>query len=136
MNPPSNNQSAGGGQLPATDLSPAPPAPMIENGVATSPPVAVPAVPSGQTAPPIMPTIPLPLLATPRSGVQSATNPINPSLGFQVADDKDVIEPEWINKAKAIVAQTGDDPYRQTEELTVFKADYMQKRYNKTIKLK
>jgi hypothetical protein len=137
MNPPSNNQPAGGGQLSATDLPLAPPAPMIENGVATSPPVAVPTVPYAQGAQAsTMPTIPLPLPAAPQSGGQPVINPINPSLGFQVADDKDIIEPEWVNKAKAIVAQSGDDPYRQSEELTIFKADYMQKRYNKTIKLK
>ena len=50
--------------------------------------------------------------------------------GFEV-----LIEKEWVVKAKQIVEKTKDNPYNQNKELTVFKADYMKKRYNKTIKL-
>jgi hypothetical protein len=53
----------------------------------------------------------------------------------QVIDDGDLIEKEWVNKAKQIVARNRSDPYKQSEELMVLRADYMQKRYNKTIKL-
>jgi general stress protein 26 len=49
--------------------------------------------------------------------------------------DKDLIEKEWVNKAKAIVERTQEDPYKQSEDLTVLKADYMKKQFNKTIKL-
>lgn len=98
----------------------------------------VPAAQTTQLAP--MTTIPLP---PPASIPASAIIPQTPAAvnhtatpSFQVADDKDVIEPEWVHKAKAIVRTTTDDPYKQSEELTVFKADYMQKRYNKTVKLK
>ena len=52
-----------------------------------------------------------------------------------VADDQDLIEKEWVAKAKQIIEKTRDDPHQQSQELTVFKNDYMQKRYNKTIKL-
>ena len=55
--------------------------------------------------------------------------------GGQSIDDGDLIEKEWVEKAKAIVDRNRYDPYKQNEELTVFKADYMQKRYNKSIKL-
>lgn len=51
------------------------------------------------------------------------------------ADDADLIEKEWVTKAKQIVERTRDDPYKQSEDLTLFKADYMQKRYGKTIKV-
>lgn len=50
-------------------------------------------------------------------------------------DDGDLIEKEWVIKAKQIVESNRDDPFKQSEELTVFKADYLQKRYNKTIKV-
>jgi hypothetical protein len=50
-----------------------------------------------------------------------------------VADDGDVIEKEWVEKAKQIVMRTRQDPYNQNRELHKFKADYLQKRYNKTI---
>ena len=53
----------------------------------------------------------------------------------QLAQDKDLIEREWVDKAKHIVENTRDDPFKQNEELTNLKADYMKKQFNKTIKL-
>ncbi|MEI6755957.1 MAG: hypothetical protein WCK80_03035 [bacterium] len=52
-----------------------------------------------------------------------------------VKDDGDLIEKEWVDKAKQIVEKTRSDPYKQSEELTVMKADYMKKRYGKDIKV-
>lgn len=51
------------------------------------------------------------------------------------AADADVIEQEWIDKAKEVVAATSDDPYKQVLGLNSVKADYMKKRYDKDIKL-
>ena len=55
----------------------------------------------------------------------------------QISDDHaregDIIEKVWINKAKAIIAQTQDDPFIQKNEMSRVKADYIQKRFNKTI---
>lgn len=53
----------------------------------------------------------------------------------QIADDTDLIEKEWVYKAKEIVGRTRNDPYKQNEALHQLKADYMKKRYNKSIKL-
>jgi hypothetical protein len=50
------------------------------------------------------------------------------------AADNDLIEKEWVLKAKEIVAKTSTDPYTQQKEIEKFKADYMKKRYNKTIR--
>ena len=50
-----------------------------------------------------------------------------------VAEDADLIEKEWVQKAKDIVAQTHGDPYRQNKEINKIKADYIKKRYNKDI---
>lgn len=52
-----------------------------------------------------------------------------------IADDADLIEKEWVEIAKSIVARTAHDPHVQNKEMTRFKADYMKKRYNKDIKL-
>lgn len=52
-----------------------------------------------------------------------------------IADDTDLIEKEWVMKAKEIVARTRHDPYQQNKQVEGFKADYMKKRYNKDIKL-
>jgi hypothetical protein len=49
------------------------------------------------------------------------------------AQDTDLIEKQWVDRAKAIVAQTQDDPYRQNNEMSKMKADYIKKRFNKTI---
>ena len=52
-----------------------------------------------------------------------------------VADDNDLIEQEWVHKAKAIVERTHDDPYLQNKEINQFKADYIGKRYKREIKV-
>ena len=62
--------------------------------------------------------------------VKSTTLPVVP----MTADDGDLIEKGWVEKAKKIVESFREDPHRQSMELTLFKADYMQKRYNKIIK--
>ena len=83
-------------------------------------------------------TIPLPSLpldstvAAPPAGTSAV--PIQ-NAALLADDDKDLIEKEWVDKAKQIVERTRDDPYKQSEELTVFKADYIKKRYGKTIKV-
>lgn len=52
-----------------------------------------------------------------------------------IADDSDLIEKEWVAKAKHIVERTRDDPYLQTKEINKMKADYLKKRYAKDIVL-
>jgi hypothetical protein len=49
------------------------------------------------------------------------------------AGDVDLIEKEWVEKAKQIVEHTMDDPYSQQEALGQMKADYMKKRYNRDV---
>lgn len=90
---------------------------------------------AGAAPPPVLPTIPLPTPpATPAPPVAAAT-PSTQGNPAQASDDADLIEKEWVTKAKQIVEGTRDDPYKQSEELSVFKADYMKKRYNRTIKV-
>jgi hypothetical protein len=63
--------------------------------------------------------------------VQQATAQATPML----ADDADLIEKEWVVKAKQIVERTKNDPYTQSLEMNKFKAGYMKKRYNKDVKV-
>lgn len=65
----------------------------------------------------------------------TAVVPTTKPVVNDVKDDGDLIEKEWVDKAKKIVETNSHDPYKQSEELTVFKADYMKKRYNKNIKV-
>ncbi len=52
-----------------------------------------------------------------------------------LADDVDVIEKEWVEKAKKIVNATREDPYLQEKEVSKLQADYLQKRYGKQVKV-
>ena len=63
--------------------------------------------------------------------VSSTTTTVAPST----TQDQDLIEKEWVNKAKAIVEKTQNDPYQQSRELNYLRANYLQTQYNKNIKL-
>lgn len=53
-----------------------------------------------------------------------------------VADDVDVIEKAWVNRAKQIIKDTQDDPRRQEQEFEKLQIDYHKKRYGLDIKAK
>lgn len=122
---PSSNQAAGI-QLP-------PPVPQSPTNAATSIPQPASSntgqagITQQQTAPQIQAQTQV--QAQPAPGVAT-------TAALTASNDKDLIEKEWVNRAKAIVARTHSDPYKQSEELTLIKADYLKKRYNKVIKLK
>ncbi|HVX23813.1 MAG TPA: hypothetical protein VG992_00505 [Candidatus Saccharimonadales bacterium] len=107
------------------EMAPAQPEQAL-NPTAGAPIVAQPAGP--------LPAITLPpsLQQTPPAGDVSTTTRINVT---SVADDSSVNEKIWVAKAKEIVERTKEDPTQQSKELGVFKADYLQKRYNKVIKV-
>lgn len=125
-------------EQPSFDLPP--PAP--ENaGSLPNPELAAPPGPAGelpqraelpQSTPP-----PLPVTNDPvSSDGMLAGSPIAPAASTATppaADDADLIEKEWVEIAKAIVEHTKEDPYKQNQELTKFKADYIKKRYNKDL---
>ncbi|HEY8886367.1 MAG TPA: hypothetical protein VIM31_02590 [Candidatus Microsaccharimonas sp.] len=50
-----------------------------------------------------------------------------------VAGDEDVIEKEWVDKAKKIILETKDDPYGRTERVNELQKDYLRKRYSKEL---
>lgn len=50
------------------------------------------------------------------------------------ANDTDLIEKEWVEKAKQIVDHTRNDPHEQQRALAQMKAEYMKKRYNRDAK--
>jgi len=88
------------------------------------------AVSTPQTAPIPVPTNP---------AVTASPTPPDPSAQVKqtsvVADDVDLIEKEWVDRAKAIVEANQDDPHKQKSEISKVKAEYIQKRFNKTIKV-
>ena len=78
---------------------------------------------------PALPPLPVVLpTATPAQQVSHDTNPT-------VAADEDLIEKEWVEKAKKVVSDTKHDPYLQGKEVSKLQADYLKKRYGKTVNL-
>ena len=78
---------------------------------------------------PLPTSIPLP---QPVASQPSSVSPVVDDTPA-VAGDDDLIEKEWVDKAKKIIAETKDDPYRREREVSRLQADYLQKRYSKTI---
>lgn len=50
-----------------------------------------------------------------------------------VANDDDVIEKEWVDKAKQIITETRDDPYERSNRVNTLQKDYLKKRYGKEL---
>lgn len=53
----------------------------------------------------------------------------NPSI----AGDDDLIEKEWVEKAKKIVAETRDNPHQRDEAVNNLQVDYLRKRYGRKL---
>lgn len=83
----------------------------------------------GNAAAPMMPILPPPTQAT------TTASTATPSDTPLVANDDDVMEKEWVQRAKKIVAQTRHDPYEQEKEVSKLQAAYVKKRYGKEIKV-
>ena len=69
--------------------------------------------------------VPQPIVSSDDSTASDAT-PV-------VAADDDLIEKEWVDKAKAIIVKTKDDPYQRELQVGKLQADYLKKRYGKDL---
>ncbi len=93
-----------------------------QSGPQGDPAAAAPALPA-------LPQIPqAPVVSTDDQTVIDTTNP-------STAADEDLIEKEWVEKAKKVVAETKHDPYMQEQAVSKLQADYIKKRYGKTVNL-
>lgn len=96
--------------------------------------ISTPSQSSSSTALPVdFPTNPLLTNAPPIPATGSTSSPS--ATSNLVAEDKDVIEKVWVEKAKAIINSTRTDPHKQTDEINKIKADYQKKRYNRDLKI-
>lgn len=84
-----------------------------------APPAPAPVQP--QEAPVIPPT--------PETGQPAAPPPPQKESGPSIADDVDVIEKEWVDKAQEVVKKTAGDPHAEEEAVEDLQADYLKKRY-------
>lgn len=133
MNPQNNPPNPANDQTPGLTLPPVDP-----DQVSSQPAEPSLAAPAPAVAPPVDPGLATPPAAPPASPTASPTgDPALPAQGASplIADDNDLIEKEWVEKAKQLVEQTKGDPYKQNQEMNKFKASYIKKRYNKDIHL-
>lgn len=77
--------------------------------------------------------LPAPVIALPAPALPDDTAAALPSSTPLVANDDDLIEKEWVDKAKTIIVQTKDDPYRREQEVGKLQADYLRKRYGREL---
>lgn len=83
------------------------------------------------------PTVPLPAIAVPAPPLpvtdddeDSTRAPLDTPT---VAGDDELIEKEWVDRAKKVLAETKDDPYRRGQEVSRLQADYLMKRYGREL---
>lgn len=77
-------------------------------------------------------TVALPAPVSPVPSTDDSQSAQDDDTPTSAADD-DVIEKEWVDKAKKVVNETKDDPYRQERAVGKLQADYLRKRYGKQL---
>ena len=77
-------------------------------------------------------TGPFQLVNAAATAAPTDTGVVNISTPAVAAHD-DVIEKEWVDKAKEIVAGTRNDPYNRGRQVSALQRDYLKKRYGKDI---
>ena len=84
---------------------------------------------AGMAAQPVPVALPTPVITPQDDAAQNAVSDDLPA----VAGDDDLIEKEWVDKAKHIISATRDDPARREKEVGRLQADYLKKRYGKEL---
>ena len=102
-------------------------------GIPNATPVSAPS-PQPFTAPIAVANGPTAQAPTPDAEPLAAAVPQS-AAGPQLADDTDLIEKEWVAQVKHVVRSTINDPYEFNRQFTNLKAEYMQKRYGRDLKV-
>lgn len=117
--------------LPTPETTPDFPLPSPERGSSSVPERAPEHAAQSQaslSAQPIPITLPAPVPVSDDAGVSAATDD-TPA----VAADEDLIEKEWVDKAKQIISETRDDPAARERQVGKLQSDYLKKRYGKEL---
>lgn len=81
----------------------------------------------GNQTPTVIPLAPVQAVGALQDNAQSSTSQLPQS------EDIEVIDKAVVDKAKAIVEKTKEDPHKQSQELTRMKKDYIEDRFNKKL---
>lgn len=98
--------------------------PVIEYGQERAPQEQATAAPAAQ--------LPAPIIAQSVAQTTTAAS-VAADDTPQVAADEDLIEKEWVDKAKKIIAETKDDPHAREMQVGKLQTDYLKKRYGKEL---
>ena len=101
----------------------------IETGVERKEQVAEASAVAADAAGVAVPTAPP--VVIPDDAAQAAPATVS---GPAIAADEDVIEKEWVDRAKKIVQDTQDNPYERSNQVTALQRDYQKKRYGRETK--
>ncbi len=66
------------------------------------------------------------------AAMPAPATPMVPMPGF--AADQDVVEPEWVDAAEQVIAQTAGNPHAEEEGFEALQVDYLKKRYDHDVK--
>lgn len=83
-----------------------------------------------QPAVPQVPALPIPTPIAPASDDSAAQQVDDSAL---LAADEDLIEKEWVDRAKQILNDTRDDPHAREREIRKLQAEYIKQRYGRII---
>lgn len=76
------------------------------------------------------PVLPLPVIGQQEPAQVQMIDPAGTPL---TANDDDLIEKEWVDRAKKIVAETKDNPYLREAAVSQLQKDYQKKRYGREL---
>lgn len=117
--------------LPTPETAPDFPLPSPERGESASPERASEHAAQAQasiSAQPIPVTLPTPVPIADDTTSSTAADDLP-----AVAADEDLIEKEWVDKAKQVISETRDDPAARERQVGKLQADYLKKRYGKEL---
>ena len=79
--------------------------------------------------------IPMPVLPPPVDPKMTVNDPVASVASDApiTAADEELIEKEWVDKAKQIISSTKDDPFQREREIKKLQIDYVKKRYGRII---
>ena len=77
-----------------------------------------------------MPILPAPV--DPQTQLADTAGPVATDAPIAAADEE-LIEKEWVDKAKQIINNTKDDPYQREKDIKQLQIDYVKKRYGRII---
>ncbi len=73
------------------------------------------------------------VLPTPVASTTSVADDTTITINPLIAKDDDLIEKEWVDKAKKIVDETRNDPHQRENEVSKLQIDYIKKRFGREL---